>query len=149
MGVSHEFTLRAQAVADLKPGWVHNWWTYPGFALPEDTQFVPMIFGETQVNENDLEAAIGAGKSSGCIMGFNEPDGYTADQSGLTAMHAAQLWPHIYDAAQSANLRLGSPAMGGDATQEGCWLDEFLQKTHKQVDFICVHRYAAEGFQFL
>lgn len=30
--------------------------------------------------------------------------------------------------------------MGGDATQEGCWLDEFLKQMHEQVDFICVHR---------
>ena len=110
---------------------------YPGFALPENTQFVPMIFGGMQVNREDPEAAIRAGQSSGCIMGFNEPDGHTADQSGLAAMHAVQLWPQIHDAAQSARLRLESPAMGGDAAKENCWLDEYRQKT--QVNFICVH----------
>ncbi len=140
VGVSGEFNHKAQAVADLKPRWVHNWWIYPGYALPDGTQFVPMVFGGAQVNDGDLKAATDAGKGSGCMMGFNEPDGHTKDQAGLTAAEAAQLWPQIHKAAHSAGLRLGSPAMGGDATQEGCWLDVFLQERHKEVDFICVHR---------
>jgi hypothetical protein len=68
-------------------------------------------------------------------LGFNEPDGVA--QSNLTPQQAFNLWPKLEGLAS----RLGSPAIAGNASKPGSWLETFCNFNPK-FDFVCVHWYA-------
>jgi hypothetical protein len=69
------------------------------------------------------------------LLGFNEPD--RPDQSNLTPQQAFSLWPKL----EGLGSRLGGPAIAGNASKAGSWLETFSNFNPK-FDFVCVHWYA-------
>jgi hypothetical protein len=94
-----------------------------------------MIWDETHVDET-------VPRQSGVLLGFNEPD--NTDQANMTVDQAISLWPKL----MNSGLRLGSPAMAGNASTSSSWLGQFMAKANGlgyRVDFIAIHYYSANG----
>jgi hypothetical protein len=75
--------------------------------------------------------------SSSAVLGFNEPD--VGDKS-LSVEEALRLWEKL----QPLSGRLGSPATAANPTDEGSWLQQFMEGCKERglrVDFIALHWY--------
>ncbi|MEV4507361.1 sigma-70 family RNA polymerase sigma factor [Dactylosporangium sp. NPDC049525] len=125
------------AVKDMKAGWYYNWSPSPSFGATSGVEFVPMVWGTTNVDA-DVAKAKANGK---VLLGFNEPD--LKEQSNMSPEQVLDLWPKL----QASGLRLGSPsvAYGGDTA--GGWLDRFMSGAKSRgyrVDFITLHWYGGD-----
>jgi hypothetical protein len=127
-----------QALADSGVSWYYTWGPNPdGLAPPADVQFVPMIWGATDVNPAELSQVAQAGS---ILLGFNEPDNPV--QSKMTAAQALSLWPRL----MATGMTLGSPAVARSADVPGSWLSQFMSGAGARkyrVDFITAHWYGA------
>ena len=120
-------------IRSLNPNWYYTWGMTAVLGL-ENIPFTPMCWGSKSVSKLGVPVPV--------LLGFNEPDG--AAQSNLTPQQAMSLWPKLEETAP----RLGSPAMAGNASKAGSWLETFVNFNPK-FDFVCVHWYAppnAESF---
>ncbi|MGC2639208.1 MAG: glycosyl hydrolase [Acidobacteriaceae bacterium] len=128
----------AATLAQLGVAWYYDWKPRPDVAhAPAGVQFIPMIWGEQNLNPADLKAAKDAG--AGIVLGFNEPN--EKSQSHMTVQEALHAWPQL----EALQLRLGSPAPGtGDDVKPDGWLAQFMAGARARgyhVDFICIHPY--------
>jgi hypothetical protein len=125
-------------IVALKAHWYYTWGNKLHDASPKNCEFVPMFWGQADVNTNNINA-IKALKDQGKIkyvLGFNEPN--RGDQANMTVSQALKLWPQL----ESIGLPLGSPAADWPTRQ---WFYDFMDSCKvqgKRVDFICVHMYA-------
>lgn len=129
----------ADRLNDLGIGWYYNW----GVIDPDDkieAEFVPMIWGAGNVNENTLKnikEGYEAGKYN-YLLTFNEPDAAGAGiSSNITVDQALALWPQL----EALGIPLSSPAPTDYSTG---WLDEFMSKAKAlgyRIDFIALHCY--------
>ena len=114
--------------------WGYNWgWGY-GFALPAQTVYEPMQWGDWNVDMSAY-AAWHATEKPMYVMGFNEPDG--SGQANMTTDAAIARWPQL----QAMNLPLVSPA---PVNPFNGWLGDFYNKIAAngyRVDFTAVHWY--------
>ena len=109
------------AVAKQTASWFYSWGLTPaniscgeGF-LP----FEPMFWGTTSAHNDSM---FFSSPLSTAVLGFNEPNG--KDQSNLTPVQAAALWPIVAAAARAHNIStLVAPVPSGSDTQ---WLDSFF-----------------------
>ncbi len=127
----------AKELADAKVSWFYNWTPRDGGVSVPGVQFVPMVWGPSDVNSAALEAA--KKSNSGTLLGFNEPD--NGGQSAMTTQQALDLWPQL----EATGLRLGSPAVSWGAERSDGWFADFMagvEKRKLRVDFIAVHIYA-------
>jgi hypothetical protein len=113
-------------IRSLNPNWYYTWGTTAVLGL-EDIPFTPMCWGANSVSKLTGQIPV--------LLGFNEPDG--AAQSNLTPTQAVGLWPKL----EAVSSRLGSPAIAGNASKAGSWLETFTNSNPK-FDFVCVHWYA-------
>ena len=113
-------------ILSLKPTWYYTWGSTAVLGL-ESIPFTPMCWGAKSVSKFGVPVPT--------LLGFNEPDG--AAQSNLTPQQAMSLWPKLEETAP----RLGSPAMAGNASKAGSWLETFVN-LYPKFDFVCVHWYA-------
>lgn len=125
-------------LVDLNVAWYYDWAPTPkGIQTPPGVQFIPMIWGEKNLNSADEEAAKATGAN--VLLGFNEPN--EKEQANMTVERALAAWPEL----EALGMRLGSPAVGtGDDLQPDGWLARFMagvKKKHLRVDFICIHPY--------
>ncbi|MGW7518605.1 glycosyl hydrolase [Streptomyces sp. NPDC054796] len=129
----------AEALKDSGATWYHNWTsTSGGLTPPEGVEYVPTIWGPGSVTEDELTKAKQEGKH---LLSFNEPDQPT--QSNITPEKALELWPKL----EKTGLKLGAPAVSGDADKAGGWLDRFMkgaEERNLRVDFIPVHWYGSD-----
>ncbi|WP_243082300.1 glycosyl hydrolase [Streptomyces sp. 891-h] len=128
----------AQALKDSGASWYHNWASSSGVDKPKGVEFVPTIWGPGSVTETELSQAAREGKR---LLTFNEPD--LPSQANMTPERALDLWPRL----EKTGLRLGAPAVAGDADKPGSWLDRFMKGAEKRglrVDFIPVHWYGSD-----
>ncbi|MBB6463161.1 glycosyl hydrolase [Flammeovirga kamogawensis] len=119
------------------PYWHYSWGSEYPEGIPENVEFVPMIWGRSNVEEKVavLKKLAEEGKITH-LLGFNEPD--KEDQAHMTVEEAIALWPLL----ESVGVPLGSPA---PAAIGSGWLDDFMAQANAKglrVDFICMHRYA-------
>jgi hypothetical protein len=128
-----------QALAASKAKWYYNWRATPGgIATPPGMQFVPMIWGSSQVKAVTLSAARREGR---ILLGFNEPD--VATQANMSVTQALDLWPQL----MATGMTLGSPAVSAGAASTGGWLGRFMAGVKARgyrVDFIAVHWYGSD-----
>jgi RNA polymerase sigma factor (sigma-70 family) len=130
-------TFNQAAVKDMKAGWYYNWSPSPSFGATSGVEFVPMVWGTSNV-----DADVAKAKTNGkVLLGFNEPD--LKEQSNMSPEQVLDLWPKL----QASGLRLGSPsvAYGGDTA--GGWLDRFMSGAKSRgyrVDFITLHWYGGD-----
>ncbi|BAT22267.1 hypothetical protein AR679_gp241 [Yellowstone lake phycodnavirus 1] len=113
-------------IRSLNPNWYYTWGTTAILGL-EDIPFTPMCWGANSVSKLTVPVPV--------LLGFNEPDG--AAQSNLTPTQAVGMWPKL----EAVSSRLGSPAIAGNASKTGSWLETFTNSNPK-FDFVCVHWYA-------
>lgn len=118
------------------PYWHYSWGSDYPQDIPDNVEFVPMIWGRSNVEAKveTLKKLAEEGKIK-YLLGFNEPD--KEDQAHMSVEEAIELWPLL----ESVGVPLGSPAPAGS---NGTWLDDFMNQANAKglrVDFICMHRY--------
>jgi hypothetical protein len=124
-------------IVNLKAFWYYTWGTPQPAPSPQNCEFVPMFWGQSNVNAANI-AAVQQLKAQGqakYVLGFNEPD--QSGQSNMTVSQALALWPQL----ETIGLPLGSPATSWPTIQ---WFSDFMDSVaveHLRVDFICVHMY--------
>jgi len=128
----------AKTLSKMKVSWYYDWKPQSDVhRAPAGIQFIPMIWGEKDLNPDDLAAAKATG--AGILLGFNEPNEKT--QSNMTVQQALKVWPEL----EALHMRLGSPAPGtGDDVKPDGWLAQFMAGAKAKgyrVDFICIHPY--------
>jgi len=126
-----------QKIDNLNVGWYYNW----GIDNPDqdhiNAEYVPMIWGASSVNENNLKKikdGYEKGKYSH-LLTFNEPDNNS--QSNMTVSKAIEIWPQL----EALGIPLSSPC---PADYSSGWLDDFMKEAKRlnyRVDFIAVHCY--------
>jgi hypothetical protein len=125
-----------RALAKSGVSWYYTWAVdHPGIINPRGVGFVPMIWGAGNVTARQLKLARHYGHT---LLTFNEPD--LPAQSDMTVAQALSLWPRL----EATGMRLGSPAVAGQAATPGSWLDQFMSgaaQRHYRVDFITLHWY--------
>jgi lysophospholipase L1-like esterase len=129
-GIGDNDKSAPEAVALSGAHWYYNW-TAHASNVSKEVEFVPMIWGKTDV-EGDIEAAKQSGAKA--LLTFNEPDGQ--GESDMTVQEAIALWPKL----DASGLRLGSPA----TTTGAPWIDQFMEEAKARklrVDFLCLHWY--------
>jgi hypothetical protein len=133
------FTGVDRALSRSGASWYYTWGPgHQGIKGPAGVQFVPMIWGPGSVTRANLRKVRREGPY---LLGFNEPD--NASQSNMTVAQALALWPQL----MATHLKLGSPAVAGDAATPGGWLDQFMTGARAdgyRVNFIAVHWYGGD-----
>lgn len=131
----------AQKVTDLGVGWYYTWGTRSANTA-SGAEFVPMVWGKAQAEDEDALDEIERKYSSGeyaRLLTFNEPD--LPDQASMTVDEALSYW----DRLEEIGIPLSSPAVSYYDKRNGNeWLDDFMRKAtlqNKRVDFIAVHLY--------
>lgn len=129
----------ANTLMDARVAWYYDWQPTSDVSNPPaGIQFIPMIWGEKNLNTADETAAGNSG--AGILLTFNEPD--NAGQSNMSVAQALAAWPQL----EALNMTLGSPAVGDNATNPNGWLAQFMagaKAARYRVDFICIHSYQA------
>ena len=127
------------ALAASKASWYYTWSPrHDGVTTPKGAQFVPMIWGEKDVNDSALAAAKSAGPY---LLGFNEPD--MGGQANMSVEQALDLWPRL----MATGSELGSPAVAFGGADQGGWLDRFMSGARSRghrVDFVTLHWYGGD-----
>jgi hypothetical protein len=120
-------------------GWYYDWRTTHLYSNNPNSSrtvpFIPMFWNAATTSESIPSNATE-------LLGFNEPDRVT--QSNMTVDQAITLWPKL----MATGLRLGSPAMAGNAIPSTSWLGQFMSKASAKnypVDFIAIHYYSEDG----
>lgn len=124
-----------RGLKQLRVAWFYNWQAAPPEGVGVGTEFVPMIWGKTDVSPGNLAKAKRSGRT---LLGFNEPD--QKKQAALTVKRALELWPQL----AATGMRLGSPATARRADSARGWMARFMKGAAERgyrVDFICVHYY--------
>ena len=142
VGVARLASQGAYRVKSMNPAWYYTW-AADGIAGVQEVEFVPMVWGGTNIQTQiDDVAALGPGKRP-LVLGPNEPDG--AKQSNMTVDQVLSWWPAISDLA--ALTVAPAPVNPFNA-----WFTEFVQKASAlglRYDYVAVHNYPgpdAAGF---
>ncbi|WP_430335170.1 glycosyl hydrolase [Rhodococcus sp. ACT016] len=122
--------------------WYYTWTPdHEGIDTPDGCEFVPMIWGERDLNDDALRRA----KSHGTVLlGFNEPD--VRAQANMSVDAALNAWPRL----QQTGLPLGAPAVATLGDVPGKWLDQFMSGARSRgyrVDFIPLHWYLSPALR--
>jgi hypothetical protein len=131
------FPRLADSIRDVGAGWYYDW-SPSNDDVPAAADFVPMMWGANSVNDADLAAARRSGTT---LLGFNEPE--DVEQSNVSVEQALELWPRL----QETGMRLGSPAVAGNAHHPDGWLHKFMTGARQRglrVDFITLHWYGED-----
>ncbi|MCA2211852.1 glycoside hydrolase family protein [Jidongwangia harbinensis] len=125
------------SMRDVGAGWYYDWST-SNHDVPAAADFVPMVWGADFVTDAELAAARRSGTT---LLGFNEPD--MLKQANMSVDQALDLWPRL----QETGMRLGSPAVAGNAHHPDKWLNQFMTGARERglrVDFITLHWYGQD-----
>ncbi|MGL5019044.1 MAG: glycosyl hydrolase [Luteolibacter sp.] len=135
----------AQFLKAVNSRWMYNWNIEPPTILPAGVGFIPMIYKERSITQENIVRVKSLTKALGIkeLLGFNEPDAKT--QGDTTVEQALDAWPML----QSTGLRLGSPAT---VHPDNEWMLAFMKGVKERglrVDFICMHSYGGPGVDSL
>ncbi|KAF9268715.1 hypothetical protein L218DRAFT_977190 [Marasmius fiardii PR-910] len=136
-----------QYLSTGRVSWYYSW--SPSGGLKTDIQYVPMLWGEGQVEEfsSTINQTISELNITH-VLGMNEPQ--EKGQSNLTPQQGADMWKTYLEPLRSRGIRLGSPAPSS-APSGKTWLQEFLTACDGSctVDFIAVHYYDVNATDFI
>ena len=140
---------REKQVPALGASWYYTW----GGNKPADgpspavAEFVPMQWGyyPTGNPQDDINYVNFMKSQPGVknLLAFNEPD--HPDQSNLSVASALDGYQYL----AASGMRVGSPACADDNSQ---WMTDFMQGVSDRklrMDFLCVHNYTRDPWQFL
>ncbi|KAH7913285.1 glycoside hydrolase [Hygrophoropsis aurantiaca] len=134
-----------QFLTTHKVSWYYTWSPY---SINADVEFVPMLWGQSQVNEfaASIDQTISREHVT-AVLGMNEPQ--QSDQSNLTPEQGAQMWKTYLEPLRAKGIRLGSPAPSS-APSGKVWIQDFLQACNGgcTVDFIALHWYDVDATAF-
>ena len=121
----------------LNANWHYSWNWELVENYPEDVQFVPMIWGASNVNSNAISAVQQMYENDEIthLLGFNEPD--LESQANMSVEDAVYYWSEL----ESTGAILGSPVT---ASPLNSWMIDFMTEASNQnldIDFIAVHIY--------
>ncbi len=128
-----------ERIKALNARWFYSWGASLPEGVPENVDFVPMIwggFGEKGQETLGNVKQLGKDGKVRYLLGFNEPD--QKHQSNLTVEKVVELWPQLME----TGLPLASP---GCVHPDRDWMKEFFREVEKRklrVDYIAVHSYA-------
>lgn len=121
---------------DSGTSWYYTWALHHDWiTTPAGAEFVPMVWGRNDVTTAGLLRAKEDGTT---LLGFHKPDG--SGGANLSPGEALSLWSQV----EGTGLRLGAPAVTGNAQARTGWLDNFMSGAASQgrrVDFIPLHWY--------
>jgi Glycosyl hydrolase catalytic core len=134
-----QFSGITTALKESGVSWYYTWGSgNGGIDAPAGVQFVPMVWGASDVTTGTLDQVRGEGSA---LLTFNEPD--MSSQANMTPQQALALWPKL----EATGMELGSPAVATGAATPNGWLDQFMQGARSKgyrVDFIAVHWYGSD-----
>jgi hypothetical protein len=136
-GIGFHGSAASKALPKLQVSWAYSWWHRSYGDVPKRTEFVPMILDGEVVN-TDRQAIADAPSYGRFLLGFNEPD--QGEPNRVSVDTAISLWPQF----MATGMRLGSPAMAGQADLPDGWLGQFMRRAAEKgywVDTVCVHAY--------
>ena len=124
--------------------WYYNWGrgTYKSNQMYKDLEYVPMIWGDTNVATIRSKMQNAINEKSKYILGFNEPDISHSGGSGIPNSTVIGLWPHFMEF--SDRIKVGSPAYAIWPTADNSTFPVFMTGVNNNVDFICIHCYPGD-----
>lgn len=119
--------------------WYYNWSEQPfneEGAANSNLEFVPMIYND-DTNAGTMASRLDLLKEAGYnqVLSFNEPD--ASDQAAMDYERAAS----YNKAFANSGLKVGSPAVVWDATEDNGWFSNYWKQLDIKDDFIAIHRY--------
>ena len=130
--------LECSDIENLNVSWYYNWTPVPNCPEDEDVEFIPMIWSEKYLAddnyENYLVPLIGSDYSA--LLGYNEPN--WKGQAEMSVETALEYWPML----EETGLRLGSPSTTGRSGLD--WSIEFMKGAKEKgyrIDFLALHWY--------
>ena len=123
---------------NLNVSWYYNWTPEPNCPKDENVAFIPMIWSEKYLVDNNSEKYLVPliGSDYEALLGYNEPN--WLGQAEMTVDEALQYWPML----EETGLRLGSPATTGRSGLD--WTIEFIKGAKSRgyrIDFLALHWY--------
>lgn len=127
-------------LGSTKASWYYNWSPNASSqAGNSNAQFIPMIWGQKNMNPQDLQAA--ANSNAPMLLTFNEPE--QGGQANMTPQQALDDWGQL----EATGKKLSSPAITNDGDGSGIqWLDQFMSGAKAgghRVDSIALHWYGS------
>ena len=122
---------------ELRAHWMYSWGATMSSKIPENVDFVPMLWGKGTVstaNLDHIKQLIADGKIN-TVLGFNEPD--KDEQANMTWEEAVAFWPQL----EALGVPLGAPC---PASLSNLWLENFMQaaiENNLRVDYLTMHHY--------
>jgi hypothetical protein len=123
---------------NLDVSWYYNWTPVPNCPVVKDVEFVPMIWSEKYLVDDNYEKYLVPliGSDYSALLGYNEPN--WLGQAEMTVESALEYWPML----EETGLRLGSPATTGRSGLD--WSIEFMKGAKSRgyrIDFLALHWY--------
>lgn len=123
---------------DMHDDRYYTWSPQPLSRSPSELEFVPMLWGQRQVE--DFTSSINNTISSlsvTSVLGMNEPQ--ERGQANMSPQEGADMWRTYIEPLKSFGIRLGSPAPSS-APSGKTWLLDFLEACDGgcTVDFIAM-----------
>ncbi|WWC72096.1 uncharacterized protein I206_106056 [Kwoniella pini CBS 10737] len=137
LGLSWQSYQKLANTKGLK--WYYNWSFWP--MSMGDIEYVPMIWGESSINDWDGNVPTG----STYILGFNEPDQpSSAGGSNMNVTQGSLLHQKWTNKLVNKNIKIGSPAV---ARGGSWWFNGWLQACNGQCkfDFVPIHFYGTNA----
>ncbi len=125
-------------IEKLNVSWYYNWTPNPNCPENENVEFVPMIWSEKYLVDDNYEKYLIPliGSDYAALLGYNEPN--WLGQAEMTVDMALQYWPML----EETGLRLGSPSTTGRTGLD--WTIEFMKGARTRgyrIDFLALHWY--------
>ncbi|EMD41160.1 hypothetical protein CERSUDRAFT_131750 [Gelatoporia subvermispora B] len=130
-------------------GKVQWYYTWSPNSISSDLEFVPMLWGNTQVSDwqNTINSTISSQHVTHAL-GFNEPE--QSEQSNLSPDDGASLWKQYIEPLKAQNITLCSPAPSS-APAGKQWLLDWMDACGSgcTVDVIALHWYDINSTAFM
>ncbi len=125
-------------IEKLDVSWYYNWTPVPNCPADPDVEFIPMIWSQKYLIDDNYEKYITPliGSDYSALLGYNEPN--WLGQAEMTVEEALEYWPLL----EKTGLRLGSPSTTGRSGLD--WTIEFMKGAKERgyrIDFLALHWY--------
>ena len=138
VGASYNILQAANA------GWYYGWRPdKPSGVGNYDAEFVPMIWGQWQANQSEINNILSYGDVE-WVLGFNEPE--RSDQANISVETAISAWRTLSNGFSGTDVKLVSPGVADTGGTDGgqTWLANFMSQANSEglkVDAVAFHWY--------